>query len=78
VQGQQQKQKKGKIMDRQEIAELFDDAAAGHADETVVKDDGNYRVARFGTLVVWDDHGEMWDEEFMSEGAAADAIEQQR
>jgi hypothetical protein len=61
-------------MDRHEIAELFDT----DADETVTSKDGQFRVARFGELVIWDDHGEMWDEEFFSEEGAKDAIEQQR
>ena len=61
-------------MDREEIIELFQE----DADESVESSDGKFRVARFGALVIWDDHEEMWDEEFFSEAGAMDAIDQQR
>jgi hypothetical protein len=61
-------------MDREEIIELFQE----DADQSVKSSDGKFRVARFGALVIWDDQGEMWDEEFLSEAGAIDAVEQQR
>ena len=65
-------------MDSTEIQELLDAATQGDADEAVADDAGQIVVARFGTLLVSDDCGELRDEEFLTEAAAADAFTQQK
>lgn len=61
-------------MDSNEIAELF----TQEADETIVSPDGKFYIKRFGALVVWDDNGDVWSEEFLTEAGAIDALDNQR